>query len=75
MEYRLTPEQAAEELDHELRPQAWYVSVGVGRAASGPALYLYVRSTRHKELRKLEAWRGYPVYVRAIGRVSPIGAR
>jgi hypothetical protein len=69
----MTPEDAARLLDSKLRPHQWYLSIGVGNNESGrPALFLYVKSTRHKELKSLtNRWMGYEVIVRPVGSIRP----
>jgi hypothetical protein len=68
-------EDAAHELDQKLRVFPWYISIGVGRTANGPALFLYVKSARHRELQGLkDGWRGFPVLIRPVGSVRPVSA-
>lgn len=68
-------ERAAAALDAELRALPWYISVGVGTLAEGPALFVYVRSERHKELTRIsKGWQGYPVHVRRTGRIRALGS-
>jgi hypothetical protein len=47
----MTAEQAAKHLDERLRQYPWYVSVGVGEIANGKALFVYVKSLRHPQLK------------------------
>ena len=69
----MTPEEAARRLDAELRPHPWYNSIGVGATEEGPALFVYVRTDRHRELSRLDrGWLGYKVIVRPTGRVRAI---
>jgi hypothetical protein len=71
----MSPDDAAVALDQHLRPFPWYVSVGVGRTKEGPLLFVYVRSSRHRELRSIESgWLGYPVAVRTTGAIRPLAA-
>ena len=70
----MSPDQAATELDKRLRPYKWYLSVGVGETGDEqPALFLYVKSLRHREIRDFEqGWKGYRVIVRAVGSIRPV---
>jgi|GEM_PF-2403233 hypothetical protein len=72
----MSPERAASLLDAELRPYPWYLSVGVGNAADGrPALFVYTKSARHRELARLDrGWHGFKVIVKAVGSMRPIAA-
>ena len=72
---RVTVERAAAALDAELRALPWYISVGVGTLAEGPALFVYVKSERHKELTRIaKGWQGYPVFVRRTGPIRALGS-
>jgi hypothetical protein len=67
----MTAEQAAQRLDDRLRGRHWYVSVGIGTTSAGEAIFVYVKSLRHRELTDLrEGWMGYPVLVRAVGSIK-----
>jgi hypothetical protein len=67
----MNAELAANRLDQTLRGQPWYMSVGVGATPDGEAIFVYVKSLRHRELSRLQdGWMGYPVKVRAVGTVS-----
>ncbi len=70
----MTPEKAAEQVDEKLRPNPWYVSTGVGATVHGPALFIYVKSGRHRELTNLERTvvAGFPVLVRVTGGLRAI---
>jgi hypothetical protein len=71
----VTSELAAKELDARLRENAWYLSTGVGETRDGkPALYVYVKTARHRELTQLRCWMGFPVMIRAIGSIKPLTA-
>jgi hypothetical protein len=66
-------ENAAQELEKRLRKFAWYHSVGVGETAKGPMLFVYVKSSRHRELELIkDGWMGYPVIVRSVGNIRPV---
>ncbi len=69
----MTPEDAARSLDNKLRPHPWYLSIGVGNNEKGQtALFLYVKSIRHKELKSLSTgWMGYEVIIRPVGSIRP----
>jgi hypothetical protein len=69
----MTPEDAALLLDNKLRPYRWYLSIGVGNNERGEtALYLYVKSAHHKELKSLSrGWMGYDVMIRPVGSIRP----
>jgi hypothetical protein len=70
---KMTPENAACELDHQLRRYPWYLSIGIGDSGSGVALFVYVKSVHHKELQSLShGWMGYPVIVRPVGSIKPV---
>jgi hypothetical protein len=69
----MTAEQAAAQLDQQLRGYPWYVSVGIGETVDGQTIFVYVRSSRHPELGALkDGWMGYKVMVRAVGSVRAI---
>jgi hypothetical protein len=68
----MTAEHAAKRLDERLRRYPWYMSTGVGDTADGEVLFVYVRSTRHPQLKILaDGWMGYRVLVRAVGSIRP----
>jgi hypothetical protein len=70
----MSAQQAAKRLDQRLRSYPWYMSVGVGATSGGEAIFVYVKSLRHRELTSLdEGWMGYPVFVRAVGAVKAGG--
>jgi hypothetical protein len=63
-------ELAAKRLDERLRKHPWYLFSGIGRTSDGEAIFVYVKSRRHRELSALKAgWMGYPVLIRAVGSV------
>lgn len=69
----MTPEQAADRLDRELRKHKWYQSIGVGETDDGPAIFVYVATARHSVLTKYaKGWMGYPVFVRPTGRIRAV---
>ena len=70
----MTLDEAASELDSRYRRFPWFVSVGTGRLGDGhSAIFLYVKSARHPELRGLgSGWLGYKVIVRSIGSIKPL---
>ena len=66
-------EEASRRLSNLLRPQPWYVSVGVGETDEGEVIFLYVTTKRHRELSKLgKNWMGFPLVVEAVGAVRPV---
>lgn len=68
----MTAEQAATQLDSKLRGYPWYISTGVGAADT---IYLYVKSSRHRELNFLRGgWLGYQVVIRSTGSVSALNS-
>jgi hypothetical protein len=68
----VSPEEAAQALDNNLRKYPWYVSVGVADDGRSTALYVYVKSRRHKELVYLaQGWMGYQVVIRPVGTIRP----
>jgi hypothetical protein len=73
----MTPEDAARALDMKLRPHPWYLSIGVGSNEKGnAAIYVYVKSRRHRELESLsEGWMGYDVVIRPVGSIRPAADR
>jgi hypothetical protein len=71
----LDAERAALQLDRKLRMKSWYVSVGVGDTDEGVALFLYVKSKRHREIAQLgDRWLGFKLVVQAIGSIRPAAA-
>jgi hypothetical protein len=70
---KMRPEDAARALDQELRRHPWYISTGVGEIERGPALFVYVKSARHKELQNLSGgWMGFQVLIRPVGLIRPV---
>lgn len=70
----VTVERAAATLDAELRSHPWYISVGVGAAAEGPVLFVYVKSEKHRELTRIsKGWQGYPVRIQRTGAIRALG--
>jgi hypothetical protein len=66
----MTAEHAAKRLDEQLRHYPWYMSVGVGATPEGEAIFVYVKSAKHPELKSLSTgWMGYRVLVRAVGSI------
>lgn len=69
----MNPEEAARRLDAELRRHSWYSSVGTGRTPEGPALFLYVKTGKHRELSRLgDEWMGYRLIIRPVGRIRAV---
>jgi len=66
-------EDAARALDKKLRPYPWYLSVGVGDTGAGrEALFVYVKSQRHKEIKSIaNGWMGFEVVIRPVGSIRP----
>jgi hypothetical protein len=71
----MTAEQAAKHLEQKLKAYPWYISVGVGATADGDAIFVYVKSSRHRELSTLDRWMGFPVFVRATGTIRALGSK
>lgn len=68
----MTPERAAQKLDERLRSHNWYLSTGVGTTAVGEALFVYVKSQNHPELKTLgDRWMGYDLLIRKVGSILP----
>jgi hypothetical protein len=68
-------ERAAAELDQKLRMKPWYISVGVGDTDKGVALFLYVKSKRHRDIIGLgNNWRGFRLIVQPVGSIRPATA-
>ena len=65
---------AATKLHDHFRKFPWFISVGEGRLRDGrAALFVYVKSAEHKELRKLRfGWMGYDVQIKPIKAVRPL---
>jgi hypothetical protein len=75
MECEMQPEIAASHLDRRLRPYKWYQACGVGATQSGPAIFVYVSSEKHKELRELgDSWMGYKLVIRRTGPIRALTA-
>ena len=73
MGLKMSPDEAAQELDKQLRIYSWYLSTGVGRTEDGAALFVYVKSRNHPELKSVKkGWRGYTVLIRAVGTIHPV---
>ena len=70
----MSPKEAARELDAQLRPFQWFLSIGVGKSKVGrESLFVYVKSKNHPELKSLEnGWRGYNVLIRPVGAIRPV---
>lgn len=69
----MSPEEAAKSLDTALRSNPWYISVGVGATIKGPALFVYVRSSRDFGVSTIQKlWMGYEVIVRPVGSVRTV---
>jgi hypothetical protein len=69
----MTPDQAASLLDKHLRKFPWYLSTGVGRTIEGDALFVYVKSAKHRELNSITpSWQGYRVVVRPVGSIRAL---
>jgi hypothetical protein len=75
MASNLDAERAAAQLDQKLRMKPWYVSVGVGDTDGGVALFLYVKSKRHRDILELgNSWLGYKLIVEPVGSIRPATA-
>jgi hypothetical protein len=69
----VTADQAANQLEQRLKSFPWFISVGVGSIDDGDAIFLYVKSLRHRELRRLgNRWMGYPTVIRATGTIRAL---
>jgi hypothetical protein len=72
MASNLDAERAAAQLDQKLRMKPWYISVGVGDTDEGVALFLYVKSKRHRDVIGLgNNWRGFRLIVQPVGSIRP----
>ena len=68
----MTIHEAAESLHDFLAHSRWLVGVGVGKSEGDDAIFLYVTSGNHKELKDLQGeWEGFPVSIKATGKVQP----
>ena len=68
-----TLEAAAAELDRELRSKYdWVQSIGCGMRSGMATIFVYVRHKSRAAILKLaeNGWRGFPVVVRYVGRVT-----
>jgi hypothetical protein len=73
MASNMTLQDAASQLDTQLRKYSWYLSVGIGTTQSGDTIFVYVKSLKHRELGNLAAgWQGYPVSIRQIGSIRAV---
>jgi hypothetical protein len=69
----MSPEEAARKLDEKYRRYPWFISVGVGETPNGPALFVYVKTAKHPELKAISGgWMGFRVLIRAIGSIRPV---
>jgi hypothetical protein len=72
MESNADLERAASRLDLKLRMKPWYISVGVGETEEGAAIFLYVKSKRHREISDLgNRWLGHRLIVKPVGSIRP----
>lgn len=72
---RTDPLTAARRLDERLRGEPWYLSTGLGKVEELDAIFVYVKSARHRSLSELgNQWMGYRLVVRATGSIRPLQA-
>lgn len=65
-------EEASRRLNDHLRLKSWYLSVGVGETDEGDAIFLYVKTKRHRDISKLgKRWMGFSLIVEAVGSIRP----
>jgi hypothetical protein len=70
-----TLDEAARQLDAELRKYNWYLTLGTGRTEEGPAIFVYTKSGRHRRLHELSrGWMGYKVIISPIGSIKAVGS-
>ena len=69
----LTVHDATERLFETLSHRPWFVSIGRGTVDGRDAIYLYVKTIRHKELDDLKkhGYHGVPVIVEKSGEFRP----
>ena len=66
---------AARDLEQRLRQYPWFLSIGIGNTDEGAALFVYVKSRRHRPLTEIEnGWRGHRVIIRAVGSIRPLSS-
>lgn len=64
-------EKAADALDEHLRHEPWYLSVGVGRTAEGPTLFVYSKNAKGPKSVKIgDRWMGFPLVLRVTGTLK-----
>ena len=65
--------RAAEELQDRFEHFPWLNGVGIGVSGGQNVIFVYVNSSRHRELDKevQGAWHGFRVVVKNIGKVKP----
>lgn len=69
----MTISEAAEALQAKLEAFDWLTAVAIGARDLREVIYVYVKSTRHKEIDQLkrDGWMGYEVVVEKIGAIHP----
>lgn len=73
MASKMTPEEAARDLDATLRRFPWYLSVGVGETKDRPVLLVYIKSARNPEVRNIaKTWGGFEIITRPVGEIRAI---
>lgn len=75
-ELSVTPEEAARSLAKELRHEPWLLTVGSGREfGGGTVLFVYAKSLRAAQKKRLSYWKGYKVHVKPLNarpaKISP----
>lgn len=66
----MTATEAAEFLADEVSQFPWLVSVGVGTPNGKETLYVYVKSSRHRELNSIrDGYLGFPVIIENTGKI------
>jgi len=64
---RVTPWDAAAQLEGQFRTLPWYLSVAIGGPSGSEALFVYVKNPKHPELERLKgSWAGYSVLARTL---------
>ncbi len=73
----VTPEEAARSLAKELRHEPWLLSVGSGQefGGGGPVLFVYAKSLKAAQTKRLRQWKGYKVHVKPLNARPAINPR
>jgi hypothetical protein len=71
----VTHEDATRSLQSYMQKFPWLTAVGMGKDGERDVLFVYVTSTRHRELENLKnGWEGFPVVIEKMAAPRPIPA-